>query len=274
MSPLPKWPRRSSQDKPTPVDPPGSQKHQLRRGSTSGHQPRLLVRSNSGGGGTGQWRDVDEGRRSRNRSNSTPPDNRHHHDRRPQSRDGRTGLTPVSANESWAWGQNWADVWWTPGRGQVQLQAQVQVRGQWVVNGGRTEGRSGHREGTDRRGRRSSDPAKRSTPTPAPALRRMGSSTAEPPVIPGVVTTTTSGGMGFRNLLRRSSHKRPKILFYNKNDPHYGFTNFSPHPVVYRGKRYPTSEHLFQSLKVGGGPLSCLPCVLAESQTPPLLVHS
>ncbi|KAJ4474297.1 hypothetical protein J3R30DRAFT_655125 [Lentinula aciculospora] len=47
---------------------------------------------------------------------------------------------------------------------------------------------------------------------------------------------------------------RPQILFYHKHNPHYGFTNFSPHSVVYKGKRYPTSEHLFQSLKV---------CVLA-----------
>ncbi|ESK86720.1 hypothetical protein Moror_15210 [Moniliophthora roreri MCA 2997] len=42
---------------------------------------------------------------------------------------------------------------------------------------------------------------------------------------------------------------RQKILFYHKHDPHYGFTNFSAHPVFYKGKRYPTSEHLFQSFK-------------------------
>ncbi|KAI0784007.1 hypothetical protein BC629DRAFT_1272313, partial [Irpex lacteus] len=42
---------------------------------------------------------------------------------------------------------------------------------------------------------------------------------------------------------------RPRILFYHKHDPHYGFTNFSPHPVMYKGKKYPTSEHLFQSFK-------------------------
>jgi len=41
-----------------------------------------------------------------------------------------------------------------------------------------------------------------------------------------------------------------RILFYHKHNPHYGFTNFSSHPVVYNGKRYPTSEHLFQSFKV------------------------
>jgi diaminohydroxyphosphoribosylaminopyrimidine deaminase/5-amino-6-(5-phosphoribosylamino)uracil reductase len=43
---------------------------------------------------------------------------------------------------------------------------------------------------------------------------------------------------------------RARILFYHKHDPHYGFTNFSPHPVMYDGKLYPTSEHLFQSFKV------------------------
>ncbi|KAF8343524.1 hypothetical protein F5887DRAFT_289245 [Amanita rubescens] len=45
------------------------------------------------------------------------------------------------------------------------------------------------------------------------------------------------------------SYERQKVLFYHKQDPYYGFTNFSSHPVVYKGKRYPTSEHLFQSFK-------------------------
>ncbi|KAK7458111.1 hypothetical protein VKT23_010019 [Stygiomarasmius scandens] len=48
---------------------------------------------------------------------------------------------------------------------------------------------------------------------------------------------------------RHNSPIRPKVYFYHKDDPHYGFTNFSPHPVMYNGKRYPTSEHLFQSFK-------------------------
>jgi hypothetical protein len=49
---------------------------------------------------------------------------------------------------------------------------------------------------------------------------------------------------------------RHRILFYHRHDPHYGFTNFSAHAVVFNGKRYPTSEHLFQSFKV------CLvPCI-------------
>ncbi|KAF8896055.1 hypothetical protein BD779DRAFT_1667921 [Infundibulicybe gibba] len=46
-----------------------------------------------------------------------------------------------------------------------------------------------------------------------------------------------------------SSPTRQCILFYHKHDPYYGFTNFSAHPVTYKGKRYPTSEHLFQSFK-------------------------
>lgn len=50
-----------------------------------------------------------------------------------------------------------------------------------------------------------------------------------------------------------------RILFYHKHDPHYGFTNFSPHPVMYKGKCYPTSEHLFQSFKVSSASLSLSP---------------
>ena len=46
-----------------------------------------------------------------------------------------------------------------------------------------------------------------------------------------------------------STRNRP-ILFYHKHEPHYGFTNFSNHAVKYEGRVYPTSEHLFQSLKV------------------------
>ncbi|KAH0833184.1 hypothetical protein J3R83DRAFT_12213 [Lanmaoa asiatica] len=46
----------------------------------------------------------------------------------------------------------------------------------------------------------------------------------------------------------RTSKTAP-ILFYDKNDPFYEFTNFSPHEVIHKGKKYPTSEHLFQALK-------------------------
>ncbi|TDL25745.1 DUF1768-domain-containing protein [Rickenella mellea] len=56
-----------------------------------------------------------------------------------------------------------------------------------------------------------------------------------------------------RNSLKMSpSPRRERIYFYNRKDPHYGFTNFSPHPVEYQGKVYPTSEHLFQSFKFRG----------------------
>ena len=44
--------------------------------------------------------------------------------------------------------------------------------------------------------------------------------------------------------------KPAPILFYDKNDPFYEFTNFSPHDVTFKGKRYPTCEHLFQAFKV------------------------
>lgn len=46
-----------------------------------------------------------------------------------------------------------------------------------------------------------------------------------------------------------SNEKPNKILFYHAHDPYYGFTNFSSDPIEYNGKKYPTSEHLFQSLK-------------------------
>ncbi|GJE95754.1 NADAR family protein [Phanerochaete sordida] len=39
------------------------------------------------------------------------------------------------------------------------------------------------------------------------------------------------------------------VLFYEKGQPYFGFTNFSPYPVEFEGKSYPTSEHLFQAHK-------------------------
>ena len=41
------------------------------------------------------------------------------------------------------------------------------------------------------------------------------------------------------------------IRFYDQDKPYYSFTNFSPDPVYFNQHRYPTSEHLFQALKVG-----------------------
>ena len=63
-------------------------------------------------------------------------------------------------------------------------------------------------------------------------------------------SNTPPGSPPPQRLSPQVSTTRPRILFYNKCDPHYGFTNFSAHPVLYKGKRYPTSEHLFQSFKV------------------------
>jgi len=256
-----RWARRSSQAQQSPVDNHDPSKLPVRHGSFSGQEPRLLVRRNSGDKGTGEWIDVDGEKRSRNRNNSAPPDNRHRHhpaDHRPRRppQGGRAGFIPVSATESWAFAERWVNTWWNPGRNQVQVQAEVQVRGQWAVRGGQLRERQGQRKDVNRgRGRRSNHAVNHPTSTPAPAPRRTSTpppaADPSPPVIPTRVATT-SGGMRLRNLLRKSSHKRRKILFYHKHQPYYGFTNFSPHPVVYRGKRYPTSEHLFQSFKVSG----------------------
>ncbi|THH29605.1 hypothetical protein EUX98_g4582 [Antrodiella citrinella] len=49
----------------------------------------------------------------------------------------------------------------------------------------------------------------------------------------------------------RTSSRRP-IRFFAKSQPHYGFSNYASYPVVYNGKRYPTSQHLFQAFKFLG----------------------
>jgi len=74
---------------------------------------------------------------------------------------------------------------------------------------------------------------------------RMPISSVHSPIIPGV---TTNAPRVLR--ARKDSYRRRRILFYHKHEPYYGFTNFSAHPVMYEGRKYPTSEHLFQSLKV------------------------
>ncbi|KAA1474714.1 DUF1768-domain-containing protein [Dentipellis sp. KUC8613] len=47
----------------------------------------------------------------------------------------------------------------------------------------------------------------------------------------------------------QSSGAQASVLFYHRSDPHFGFTNFSDHPIEYHGAIYPTSEHLFQAFK-------------------------
>lgn len=39
------------------------------------------------------------------------------------------------------------------------------------------------------------------------------------------------------------------VVFYEKGQPFYGFTNFAPYPVEHDNKTYPTAEHLFQARK-------------------------
>ncbi|KAF9479966.1 hypothetical protein BDN70DRAFT_806074 [Pholiota conissans] len=74
--------------------------------------------------------------------------------------------------------------------------------------------------------------------------RRGGKSASAPPTppLPDFARLGSPASMPINGSPKR-------ILFYHKDDPHYGFTNFSPHPVIYNGKKYPTSEHLFQSFK-------------------------
>lgn len=50
-----------------------------------------------------------------------------------------------------------------------------------------------------------------------------------------------------------SSRPRKEIKFYKKGESYYEFTNFARYDVIHKGKRYPTSEHLFQALKVRSG---------------------
>ncbi|KAF8972245.1 hypothetical protein BDZ97DRAFT_1901350 [Flammula alnicola] len=70
-----------------------------------------------------------------------------------------------------------------------------------------------------------------------PGVKSAGAPPTPPPDMPRRVSAT------------QPAPTRQRVLFYHKQDPHYGFTNFSPHPVIYNGKKYPTSEHLFQSFK-------------------------
>ena len=44
------------------------------------------------------------------------------------------------------------------------------------------------------------------------------------------------------------------IRFYAAREDFGGFSNFSPHPIVLKGKTWPTSEHYFQAQKFAGTP--------------------
>jgi len=168
----------------------------------------------------------------RSRSNSTPTDNRYTHNNNLQQ---PTGFSPVSADDSRAWAQNSTQ---DRNTGNVEVTVQVQGQGPMQVDGQpSTQLDSPHHR-----------PNSYAHPPPLAPGRRSISSPIDSPVIPRLSTSDAR----VPNRLRRNSYRRPRILFYHRHEPHYGFTNFSSHPVVYEGKRYPTSEHLFQSFKVCG----------------------
>ena len=93
------------------------------------------------------------------------------------------------------------------------------------------------------RRRRASDSAP-TTPSAATPKQELAS-----PLVDSLLTPRVTTDIPNTSSNNPPRHQRP-ILFYHKHEPHYGFTNFSYHPVRYEGKIYPTSEHLFQSLKV------------------------
>ena len=167
----------------------------------------------------------------RPRSNSTPPDSRIVHDRSLQP---RTGFPPVSANNSRAWAMTRGSS-----TGNVSVDVNVQAQG-LIQMGGKSA--THFLANFNPLRRRNSDihpggftPGRStpSTPVDSPVIPRGSISDGRPPT-----------------RLRKNSYQRPRILFYHKHEPHYGFTNFSTHPVIYQGRKYPTSEHLFQSFKV------------------------
>jgi ribA/ribD-fused uncharacterized protein len=77
----------------------------------------------------------------------------------------------------------------------------------------------------------------------------MGSPRRVPPPAPQYQGGQYAAPAGPPPAYGRNNPKPKEILFYHRHQPHFGFTNFSPDPVQYKGKMYPTSEHLFQAMK-------------------------
>ena len=239
-------PFHSSND-PDPTPPPVPPKPPSRRRSIS-NRARQLFGLGSGDNAAGQRRSVDgvgtNMRRMWSRSGSTPPDTRNR-DHRLQ--DGDTIFSPVSANASRAYAEERANKMLGFGRNEGQIQAHFRVSSEVDLSGrplrdDKDRGRSRHRDATR------SSPA---PPAPPPKPGFSPSSPTKSPVIPPRPTAKPMEPTARKLRKPVPQERRPKILFYHKTEPYYGFTNFSPHPVDYRGKRYPTSEHLFQSFKVG-----------------------
>ncbi|KAG9315170.1 hypothetical protein JVU11DRAFT_4295 [Chiua virens] len=78
---------------------------------------------------------------------------------------------------------------------------------------------------------------------PSPSASNNDGSEADYPPLTAPAAPTGASIAPFQ------ASKTSPVLFYDKNDPFYEFTNFSPHDVMYKGKTYPTSEHLFQAFK-------------------------
>lgn len=108
--------------------------------------------------------------------------------------------------------------------------------------------------GAGDRGCVSDDDGLRVVQTALEVVRGSGAKSTSPPPPPRPHSASPGGSAAKsqkQDQPKQTLVQPPKrILFYHANDPYYGFTNFSPDPVEYRGKCYPTSEHLFQSLKV------------------------
>ncbi|KAI0266410.1 hypothetical protein BC834DRAFT_874448 [Gloeopeniophorella convolvens] len=70
---------------------------------------------------------------------------------------------------------------------------------------------------------------------------------------PGSSTTVHDYSASSTSFRPQSSRPVPHtgmpICFYDADKPYYEFTNFSPHPVEYDGRVYPTAEHLYQAFK-------------------------
>lgn len=64
-------------------------------------------------------------------------------------------------------------------------------------------------------------------------------------------TSSTSSSNLINPFVRNSSVAPVQhiIRFYHANQPYFEFTNFYPSPIIVNGKRYPTAEHYFQSMK-------------------------
>ena len=172
--------------------------------------------------------------KKRSRSSSTPPDNRFVNDNLSPG----TRFSRVSVDGSRSSAQDMQRGWTT---GSVEVGVQIQAQGPIKMSGPPPTQSTTRLEPRQRRN-------SVGHPPPQTPGRMSTTSLVDSPVIPGITTNVAH----IPNRHRRDSYQRPRISFYHKYEPHYGFTNFSDHPVTYEGQVYPTSEHLFQSLKVCG----------------------